>query len=246
MLGRGDLSETRYVFGKIVLDTMSSGIVADGEDYEAERCKHKTEGTKEIDQLQLSDPVNHQLVARKHKRQVLSPPNPGRKQGKIKKQKMVANEHAPGQKVDMGNHELFAEFEYKETSEECPKRVKLSQKVDLSTTKDSVPKKKNRQRKQLINDRRKTTIVSKSSLDQARHLKMVEHNSPTSSEATVSKNHQKVADNCYINVDAKTTNNSDLKKEKLHSSPDEVLKEKERQQLHKCKKSQPPLSSLFK
>lgn len=230
MLGKGDLSETRYVLGKIVLETMNSGIVGD----KAEKCHLKTEGTKEIDQLQVSDPVNHQLVARKDKRQVLSTPNPEHKQEKVKKQKLVENGSIPERKTGKGNCDLFEKFEYKKNNEE-------HQTIDLSMT-DSGAKKKNYHRKQMINDRKKTAIASKSSLYQARQ--MVEHNRCTSTQSTVSKNHQVKADKRNINVDAKT-NESDLKK-KLHLSPDEVFKEKERQQPLNSEQIQPTLSSLFK
>ncbi|KAE9606594.1 hypothetical protein Lal_00025749 [Lupinus albus] len=236
MLGKGHLPEARYVFGKIVLETMNSGIVGDVKDFEAAKCHLKTEGAKEIDQLQLSDPVNHQLVAKKNKRRVSSTPNPEHNQEKIKKQKLVENGGTPVQKMGKGNHELFMKLEYKETNEE-------HQKVDLSM-KDSGARKKKYHRKQLINDRNQSGITSKSSLDKAKHVKMVEQNRCTPTQSTVSKNHQVTADNCNIRVDAKTTKESDLKKN-LHLSADEDFKKKG-QQPPKRKQSRSTLSSLFK
>lgn len=215
MLRRGHISETGFVFGKIVLETMSSGIVGDGDDFEAEKCHLKTEGIKEIGEL----------VARKDKRQVLSTPNPECRQEKFKKQKkqkLVENECIAEQKMGLENHELFEKFKYKGTNEENPKLVKLCQKVDLSMTKDSQPKMKNIRRKQLINDIKKIVSASKSSLDHARHLKMDEHNTCTSSQSTVSENHQVTANNCNTNVDVTTD-----------ESVDEVVDEKERQQPQK-------------
>lgn len=212
MLRRGHISETGFVFGKIVLETMSSGIVGDGDDFEAEKCHLKTEGIKEIGEL----------VAREDKRQVLSTPNPECRQEKFKKQKkqkLVENECIAEQKMGLENHELFEKFKYKGTNEENPKLVKLCQKDDLYMTKDSQPKKKNSRRKQLINDTEKFVSASKSSLD---HLKMDEHNTCKSSQSTVSENHQVTANNCNTNVDVTTD-----------ESVDEVVDEKERQQPQK-------------
>ncbi|OIV94882.1 hypothetical protein TanjilG_22079 [Lupinus angustifolius] len=228
MLGKGHLREARYVFGKIVLETMNSGIVGDGKDFEAAKCHLKIDGAKETDQLQLSDPVNHQLVARKNKRHVSSTPNPEHNQEKIKKRRLVENGGTPVQKM--------GKLEYKETDEE-------HKKVDLST-KDSGAREKNYHRKQLVNDRNKSGITSKSFLDKAKHVKMVEQNRCTPAQSTVSKNHPVTADNCNIKVDAKTTNESDLKK-KLHLSADDDFKKKG-QEPPKIKQSQPILSNLFK
>ncbi|RDY14224.1 pcnB, partial [Mucuna pruriens] len=240
MLGKGHLSETGFVLGKIVLETMNSGIVGDREDSEAGQCHLKTEGTEEIGQSQLSDIVNHQLAAMNGEEQLLSIPNSECRQGKNKKRKLVENGCIAKKKMGSGNHELFEKFEYKENKEEHQKLVKLSQKVDLPTRKDSYPKKKNYHRKQLINNRKKITNADKSTSDQARHMKMDEHNTSTPSQSTVSENHQVIANNYNIDVDAKTTNESDLKKKKMRLSLIEIFKVKERQKAHKNKQSKPP------
>ncbi|MED6109410.1 hypothetical protein PIB30_033284 [Stylosanthes scabra] len=228
MLSQGSIEETRYVLGKIVLNTMISGIVENKkDDFEAEKCHLKTEGTEKSGQSQISNPVIHKSVARKHERQAFLP-NPESKQGKIKKQKLADNDHVPEQKVDMWSGESDCE----ETSQEGQKQVKLTQKVDPSMRKHFVPKMKNHPIKQLRNDRKNPDIVSKSFLDPGRHLKTVERKSHTPLQSTVSKNHQEVADSCNINVDAKATNKSRLKKEKMQSSSKKDLK--------------PTLSSLFR
>ncbi|KAH1224109.1 Poly(A) polymerase I [Glycine max] len=72
MLGKGHLSA--FVLGKIVLETMSSGTVGDGEDSEAGQCHLKTEGTKETAQSQLPDVVNHEVAAMNGEGQLLSIP----------------------------------------------------------------------------------------------------------------------------------------------------------------------------
>ncbi|RZB78937.1 Poly(A) polymerase I, partial [Glycine soja] len=68
MLGKGHLSA--FVLGKIVLETMSSGTVGDGEDSEAGQCHLKTEGTKETAQSQLPDVVNHEENKEEHQKLV--------------------------------------------------------------------------------------------------------------------------------------------------------------------------------
>ncbi|KAI4314642.1 hypothetical protein L6164_027530 [Bauhinia variegata] len=162
-LGTGDLPETRFVLGKVILETMRSGIVRDEEISEAEKSHLKTEDTEEICQVQLS----HQ--SKRNKRQVSSPANSEFKQGKTKKQRLQ----------------------------------------------ELVP-------------------ACKNSEDDARHLN------------TVSKNHHTIVDNCNINVDAETTKEPVSEKKGLHSSPDEVVKQKERKRLHKSKKTSHSRSGLFK
>lgn len=238
MLRSGDISEVGFVLGKIVLETMNSGIVGDRDDFEAQQCHLKTEAPKEISQL--SDLVNHHLVAKKGKRQVLSTPNPERRQQQIKKQNFFENRCNAKQKMGSENHELLEEFEYKKTNEE---HQKLYQKVDQSMTTDSLAKKKNSHRKQLINDRKKIVSPGVSSSDQGRHLKTEERNTCSPSQSTVSKIHEVIDNNCNLD----TTNESGLKKRKNHLSIDEVFNEKERQQSHKkSERSFPSLSSLFK
>ncbi|KAL2348685.1 hypothetical protein Fmac_002685 [Flemingia macrophylla] len=240
MLGKGHLSETGFVLGKIILETMNSGIVGDGEDCEVGQCHLKTGSTEEIGQPQLSDPVNHQLAAMDDG-QLLSIPDSESRQGKNKKRKLVENGCIANKKIRLGNRELFEKHEYKKNKEEHEKLVKLSQKVDLSLKEDSLPKKKNNHSKRLINDKKKITGANKSSLDQAKHKKMEER----SRQSTLSENHQVIANNCNIDVDAKTTNESYsyLKKKKSHSSLVEIFKVKESQNPHRNKQTKPPLRS---
>ena len=81
------------------------------------------------------------------------------------------------------------------------------------STEDSLPKKKNDHRKQLISDRKKITSANKSFLHQAKHMKTDEDSTCMPSQSTVSENHQVIA-NSNIDVNAKTTNESNLKKKK--------------------------------
>ncbi|XP_027361514.1 uncharacterized protein LOC113869404 isoform X2 [Abrus precatorius] len=222
LLGKGDLSETGFVLGKIILQTMSSGIVGDGEDYEAEKCHLKTAGTEEIGQLQLSDPEY--------------------RQEKIKKQKLVENRCIAEEKMSSGNYDLFGKIEYKESNEEYQKLVELTQKVDLSRTKDTSPKRKNYNRKKLINDRKNIINANKSSSDQARHMKKIdEHNTCTPPQSTVSENHQVIANNYNIDEDEETASESVLKKKRPHSSLVDIFNRKERKKPHKNKHSVPQL-----
>nr|KYP66562.1 putative poly(A) polymerase [Cajanus cajan] len=241
MLGMGHLSETGFVLGKIILETMNSGIVVDGEDSEAGQCQLKTEGTEEIGQSQLSDLVNHQLAAMNDEGQLLSIPNSESRQGKNKKRKLVENIAVADKKMVSGNHELFEKHEYKENKEEHQKLVKLSQKANLSSTKDSLPENKINNRKWLTNDRKKITSANQSSLDQARHVKTEEHSTCPPSQSTLSENHQVIANNYNIDLDAKTTNESDSKKKRSHLSLVEIFKVKESQKPHKNKLSKPQL-----
>ena len=116
MLGKGHLSEIAFVLGKIVLETMSSGTVGDGEDSEAGQCHLKTEGTKEIAQSQLPDLVNHEVAAMNGEGHLLSIPNSECRQGKSKKRKLVKNRCIAKKKMSSGNQELSEKFEYKENN----------------------------------------------------------------------------------------------------------------------------------
>lgn len=219
MLGSGHTSETRFVLGKIVLQTMQSGIIGDADGFGTEKCHPDTEGTKDFGQL----------VTREDKRKVLSTPNLEHRPQKLKKQKLAENACIEEQKTGLD------EFcKYKETNEEHQKPVKLHQEVHLSMV-NSMPKNKSNKRKQLINDEKKNddkkiARASKTSTDYAKHL-----NIDTSAQSTMSKNHPVIANNHNKNVDVTTD-----------ESVDEVVNDKGRQQPQKSKKSRSPLSSLFK
>ncbi|XP_058777698.1 uncharacterized protein LOC131651969 [Vicia villosa] len=221
MLGSGHISETRFVLGKIILETMrsGSGVLGDKDGSEVEKCHLNTEGTK----------GSGQLVAKKDKRKVLSTPNLEHKPEKLKKQKLTEHTDIAEQKKG-----LVESFKYKETDEEHQKPVKLGQEVDLSK-KNSMPVNKCSNREQLINDidRKQIVSTSKSSEDRARHPKLKEHR--TSSHSTASKNNKVVANNHNINTGVTTD-----------ESADKVVNEKGRQQPQKSKKGLSPLSSLFK
>lgn len=201
MLGKGQLSETGFVLGKIVLETMSSGIVGDGEDSEAGQCHLKTKGTEEIGPSQHADLVNHQVASMDGEGQLLSIPNSECGQGKNKKRKLVENRCIARKKMSSGNRELSEKFKCKGNEKEQQKLDKTSQKVDQSMKKDSA-KNKIYRRKQLINDRKKITSADTRSLNQAMQMKTDEHK---------------------LDVDAKT-NESDLKKKKMGVSLVELFK----------------------
>jgi hypothetical protein len=206
MLGSGHTSETRFVLGKIVLQTMRSGIIGDGDGFEAEKCHPDTESTKDFGQL----------VTREDKRKVLSTPNLEHRPEKLKKQKLAENACIEDQKT------VLDEFcKYKETNEEHQKPVKLPGEVHLSMV-NSMPKNKSNKRKQLINDEKKIARASQTSTDYARHLNIDEH--CTSSQSTVSKNHPVIANNHNKNVDVTTD-----------KSVDEAVNDKGRQQPQKSR-----------
>ncbi|KAK7367211.1 hypothetical protein VNO80_09220 [Phaseolus coccineus] len=232
MLGKGQLSETGFVLGKIVLETMSSGIVGDGEDSEAGQCHLKTKGTEEIGPSQHPDLVNHQVALMDGEGQLLSIPNSECGQGKNKKRKLVENRCIARKKMGSGNHELSEKFKCKENKKEQQKLVKISQKVDQSMKKDSA-KKKIDHRKQLINDKKKITSANTRSLDQDVLMKTDEHSTCTASQSAVSDNHRVTAYNLdmdakttnnNLDVDAKTPNESDMKKKKMRVSLVELFK----------------------
>ncbi|XP_014521176.1 uncharacterized protein LOC106777878 isoform X1 [Vigna radiata var. radiata] len=221
MLGKGELSETGFVLGKIVLETMSSGIVGDGEDSEAGQCHLKTEGTEEIGPLPHPDLVNNQVASMDGEGQLLSIPNSECGKGENKKRKLVEDSCIARKKMSSGNHELSEEFERKENKKQQQKLVKLSHKVDPSMAKYSAEK-NIYHRKQLINNRKKITSAN-TCLDQTMPMKTDEHNTCTASQSAESDNHRVIAHNLdmdakttdnNLDVDPKTPNESDLKKKK--------------------------------
>jgi len=233
MLGKGELSETGFVLGKIVLETMSSGIVGDGEDSEAGQCHLKTKGTEEIGLSPHPDLVNHQVASMDGEGQLLSIPNSECGQGKNKKRKLVKDSCIARKKMGSGNHKLSVEYECKENKKEQQKVVKLSQKADPSLTKDSTEN-NIYLRKQLTNNRKKITSAN-TFLDQAMQMKTDEYSTCTASQSAESDNHQVIAHNLdmdakttdnNLDVDAKTPNESDLKKKIMRLSMIELFKVK--------------------
>ncbi|CAJ2646731.1 unnamed protein product [Trifolium pratense] len=235
MLGSGHSSENRFVLGKIVLETMRSGIVGDRDGSEAEKCHLKTDKIK-----------------------VLPTPNLEHRQEKLKKQKLAENTCIAEQKTGLD------EFpSYKETNEEHQKPDKLRQEVDLSM-KNSMPNNKSSHSKQLMNDKKKIASANKSSTEHARHLKTNKHCVSSQSTASkkyqvIANSHNKkvgVATDKSVDRAVDDNGRQQPQKSKKSLSPlsslfnsdesvDKVVNDNGRQQPPKSKKSLSPLSSLF-
>ncbi|XVE87528.1 hypothetical protein DITRI_Ditri18aG0125000 [Diplodiscus trichospermus] len=87
LLGKGDPCETRYVLGKIILETMKAGI---GD------AKETANGAKDLQPMGTEEVLaNNQLSLKKGKKRDPSFLNPEAKQGMPKKQKMVDRHQNP-------------------------------------------------------------------------------------------------------------------------------------------------------
>lgn len=102
LLGKGDLRETRFVLGKVIMDTMSSGLVQMGTEVLEEKNQlHMSYNEQKPEALEqdchpiLYEVVKHLVVAKEDKKRSLSSFNPELQQERGKKQKLVDIEFDP-------------------------------------------------------------------------------------------------------------------------------------------------------
>ncbi|KAK9285251.1 hypothetical protein L1049_024440 [Liquidambar formosana] len=96
LLGKGDLRETRFVLGKVIMDTMSSGVVQGGMEVVEEKdhlntfdYKQKPDAVEENCHVALSDLIKHQIVVKEDIKRSLSPSKPEVQKERVKKQKLI-------------------------------------------------------------------------------------------------------------------------------------------------------------
>ncbi|KAK4261672.1 hypothetical protein QN277_004635 [Acacia crassicarpa] len=122
---RGHPSEIRFVLGKVILETMSSGIIEKEEVLDAKTCEVKTEeDSDEPRNLSLPDPLNSQLVETNRDKRCASSSNPRPEKKKIKKHKFVQSESIPDQRTSLEKQELFEMHKDEETARKIPKLSK--------------------------------------------------------------------------------------------------------------------------
>lgn len=104
LLGKGDLREIRFVLGKVIMDTMSSGLVQMGTKVLEEKNQlhmsyneQKPEALEEDCHLSLSEVVKHMLVAKEDKKRSLSSFTPELQHERGKKQKLVDMKFDPSE-----------------------------------------------------------------------------------------------------------------------------------------------------
>ncbi|RVW32916.1 hypothetical protein CK203_088076 [Vitis vinifera] len=102
LLGKGDLRETRFVLGKVIMDTMSSELVQMGTEVLEEKNQlHMSYNEQKPEALEqdchpiLYEVVKHLVVAKEDKKRSLSSFNPELQQERGKKQKLVDIEFDP-------------------------------------------------------------------------------------------------------------------------------------------------------
>ncbi|GAV83041.1 PolyA_pol domain-containing protein/PolyA_pol_RNAbd domain-containing protein [Cephalotus follicularis] len=121
LLGMGDLHETRFVIGKIVLETMSSGLVRKGGEFVKEK-NNVQEGTEETCCQTLSGLEKHQIVVNNDKKRDLSSPNPEMKKEMAKKQKQVQKNCSLSQEIIIKELDIILE---KGSQEEAKKHKEV-------------------------------------------------------------------------------------------------------------------------
>ncbi|KAJ7944068.1 Poly(A) polymerase [Quillaja saponaria] len=219
MLGDGHISEIRFVLGKIILNTMSDGIVQKREPIEAEKSHSQPEGTKEDGDVALSDLIKHSL-SKRDKRRVPSTSKPELQQQTVKKQKLLLKGSNLSQhEVTLNIHQLVEQDEGKQTSQKH-KWVESSCLEETMQEKETCPL----QQHNWV-DKREEAVASEKCNDPAsRHLKMAEKETCSiSSEDIDAEKHVK--------------QETIPEKKGLHSSPRQRLVNNKNQSL---------LSSLFK
>ncbi|KAH7519833.1 hypothetical protein FEM48_Zijuj08G0079100 [Ziziphus jujuba var. spinosa] len=112
MLGQGHLCETRFVLGKVILETMSCGTLEAGEDIEQEINHMHQSIMDENDDMELYNKVKKQVEVKKDRRQELA-----------KKHISVKKKYSPDEEeVVLGKHGVVE-------TEECEEITKENQKV---------------------------------------------------------------------------------------------------------------------
>lgn len=244
-LGKGYVNETRFVLGKIILETMSSGVVKGGiEVGKVEKTHLQPDVTEESCHLSLSDLVKHQVLKdRKHERG-LSTSNPELKNEMVKKRKFVEKKSSLSKpEVAIMNPEIVEIVEYQEMAKKHQQIIETRQ----SPLEETNMKQGNvlddqtchLQEHEVTVEMQEDVENDKCKANSKRHLKVVEKGEFLLSQDKVTKKPKVVGR-------SKIKQKKVLEKKQLQFAPPMVVREKQGEVVVKEKGSRPPLSSFFK
>ncbi|XP_018852015.1 uncharacterized protein LOC109014131 isoform X2 [Juglans regia] len=238
LLGRGFLNETRFVLGKIILETMSEVVEGGMEGVKVEETHLQPDFTKENYGLALSDFVKPRVVKDRNHKRGLSESSLEPQHGKVKKQKLVKKKSNSLSKQEVDD--MVKCLEVGEKHQTVIKTGQLPQ-VEANMTQGIMVERENCQLPEMEVTKEMQEDVENVEKDK-RHLKVVEK---MLSQDKVTKK-DKVLGSRNLRREAKTKQKKMLEKEGLAFSSQVAVKGKRDEVLVKENSSKPLLSSLFK
>lgn len=222
LLGKGNLVETRFVLGKVILDTLYTGVVREGVVTEKNHIhsEQKQELLEEGEShLALSDTA---VVKEGKKHRLLPSQDEVEKEDWVKKQKLVEK------KCNIPNQEI-ANKQNGDEKQRSEKWLKKHQKVAMEGS-------DKQERRQEATKKDEEKLIENGKYREKKHLK-VKRNSHISKDEVTQKPEMVVdKDNCHLQQQEVTREENDVVREEKHKHK-QVMKEKT---------SKPPLSRLFK
>lgn len=244
LLGKGDEQETRFVLGRIVMDTMSSGVVQESKFGEAEE-KHKdrilTGGN--CDMAPPCVQTRHD-VGKEDRKPSLSLPNAYlRQDGVVRRQKLIDEKCNPSENGIVKVKNSAATEEWKKKNKQL-----VDEKCNSAATKEL--KKKNKQKPEMIEESEFPQVAKK-------HKKIVKKESRcTSLKEIITQKQQNMGNLLSEEIvqnllppDSIKQQEVLSKKKKIHFLPEEGFTEenrKHKQDVAKEKAEGPVLSRFFR
>jgi hypothetical protein len=225
LLGKGDLHETRFVLGKIILETMSGGVVKGGRNAVKEgRTQLQPDVSEENGDLVLSDLVKDAFEDRNHKRS-LSTSNPEVKQEMVKKQKVVKKSSLSKLEGAIMNSGVVEKVKLQKMTEKHHKIIETCQlpQEETKVIQGIVSgKEDDHLQEQDVTLEMQEDVENDMCKDNAkRHLKPQKNAKHLLSRYEVIKKHLK---NCNFSQETKLKHRKVSETKELHFSPQEVVK----------------------
>jgi hypothetical protein len=243
-LGKGYVHEIRFVLGKIILETMSSGVVKGGiEVVKVEKAHLQPDVTEESCDLSLSDLMKHHVLKDRKHELGLSTSNPELKHKTVKKRKFFEKKSSLSKpEVAIMNPEVVERVEYQEMAKKHQKIIETCQSPPEETNMKQGNVLDNQnchlQEHEVSVEMQEDVENDKCKDNSKRHLKVVEKVERLLSQDKVTKKPKVVGR-------SKIKQKKMLEKKQLQFSPPMVVREKQ-DVVVKEKGSRPPLSSFFK
>jgi hypothetical protein len=244
-LGKGYVNETRFVLGKILLETMSSDVVKGGiEIVKVEKTHLQPDVTEESCHLPLSDLLKHQVLKDRNRERGLSTSNPELKNEMLKKRKFVEKKSSLSKpEVAMMKPEMVERVDYQEMAKKLQKIIETCQ----SPLEETNMKQGNvlddqtchLQEHEVTVEMQEDVENNKFKANSKRHLKVVKKVERLLSQDKVTKKPKVVGM-------SKIKQEKGLEKKQLQFAPPMVVREKQDEVAVKEKGSRPLLSSFFK
>ncbi|XWS42224.1 hypothetical protein CRYUN_Cryun17cG0149700 [Craigia yunnanensis] len=199
LLGKGDPCETRYVLGKIILETMKAGPLGDATEIASgEKDLLQPKGIEEI-------LANNQLPLKQDKKRVPSFLNPEAKQGMPKKQKLVDRNQNPSELyTGIKKQEVVAKEEFQDLAKKHQKLAKICKlsEREMNSMQGNIAKKEkghlvDQERAVVKEETRKNDKKKKAK----KHMKVVEKLKHHISPHAVSKKQQRVVSKFNLSQD---------------------------------------------